>query len=83
MFPTATPALRFNRIEIGTHPQEILENNVDTAHLYPLHGFPDGAVLEGPASDGHIYTISLRLSRTVPRSERSAATPAPSSTVWA
>ncbi|MFE2042363.1 hypothetical protein ACFXAZ_15810 [Streptomyces sp. NPDC059477] len=46
LFSTTTPALRFSRTEIGTHPQEILENNVDTTHLYPLHAFPDSAVLD-------------------------------------
>lgn len=83
LFPTATPALRLSRTEVGTHPQEILENNVDTTHLYPLHGFRECAVLEGPASDG-----TRSPSRSAPRglspcSERSGATPQSPSTVWA
>jgi phenylpropionate dioxygenase-like ring-hydroxylating dioxygenase large terminal subunit len=46
---------------LRTHPQDIFENVVDTAHLAPLHGVESAAIAAGPSEDGHRLHVVLDL----------------------
>lgn len=45
---------------LRTHPQEVFENTVDTAHLRPVHGAEGTRLLREPAQDGPRLQVSLR-----------------------
>ncbi|MEU6709712.1 Rieske 2Fe-2S domain-containing protein [Streptomyces wuyuanensis] len=66
LLPAATPAARFAHTELGTHPQEIMENGVDIGHIRALHGFTDSVMLGDPVPDGHTYSVALRFGRAFP-----------------
>jgi phenylpropionate dioxygenase-like ring-hydroxylating dioxygenase large terminal subunit len=46
---------------LRTHPQEVFENIVDSAHLAPLHGCQAGSIERDPVEDGHSFNIVLKL----------------------
>jgi phenylpropionate dioxygenase-like ring-hydroxylating dioxygenase large terminal subunit len=46
---------------LRTHPQEVSENIVDSAHLAPLHGCERALVLRDAAEDGPSFNLALNL----------------------
>jgi phenylpropionate dioxygenase-like ring-hydroxylating dioxygenase large terminal subunit len=46
---------------VRTHPQEVNENVVDSAHLTPLHGIDKASVLRDAVDDGPMFNIALQL----------------------
>lgn len=45
--------------DLRTHPQEVCENTVDTAHISPVHDGRGAHVIGEPARDGHKLTVDL------------------------
>jgi len=46
---------------LRTHPQEVMENTIDQAHLVPIHGVDRATIVRGPDADGHVMNIALNL----------------------
>ena len=46
---------------LRTHPQEIMENTIDQAHLPPIHGVERASFISGPTEDGHRLNVVLNL----------------------
>jgi phenylpropionate dioxygenase-like ring-hydroxylating dioxygenase large terminal subunit len=46
---------------LRTHPQEVMENTVDQAHLVPIHGVDRATIVRQPSCDGHVMNVALNL----------------------
>ncbi len=46
---------------LRTHPQDVMENTVDVAHLVPLHGVERASLMADPVADGHTFHVDLNL----------------------
>jgi phenylpropionate dioxygenase-like ring-hydroxylating dioxygenase large terminal subunit len=47
--------------KLRTHPQEIMENTVDCAHLVPIHGVDRGSLARQPVDDGPMFNVLVEL----------------------
>ncbi|MER7701551.1 Rieske 2Fe-2S domain-containing protein [Kitasatospora sp. NPDC097605] len=54
----------YQTFDLFTHPQEVVENTVDIRHVNAMHGYRDATLIEGPTSDGHLFSFTARLLRT-------------------
>jgi phenylpropionate dioxygenase-like ring-hydroxylating dioxygenase large terminal subunit len=48
------------------HPQEIVENTVDTGHIPPLHGYAQARVVQPFSAHGPLFTIAVLVERALP-----------------
>lgn len=48
------------------HPQEVVENTVDTGHIGPLHGYRHARVRQPFRADGPLFTIGVSVERPLP-----------------
>lgn len=58
--------MKFARIQVGTHPQEISENGVDLRHQQALHAFAEAECLGEPVLDRHRYSYTMHLTQATP-----------------
>jgi nitrite reductase/ring-hydroxylating ferredoxin subunit len=46
---------------VRTHPQEVMENTIDRAHLVPIHGVERAGFVREPEADGARFRVVLNL----------------------
>ncbi len=46
---------------VRSHPQEILENTVDSAHLIPVHAVNSATICRAPVEEGPMFNVALNL----------------------
>jgi len=47
--------------KVKTHPQEVMENTVDCAHLIPIHHVDKADIIKGPVEDGPMMNVVINL----------------------
>ncbi len=58
--------MRHRLLRCHTHPQEVYENSIDTAHFPVIHGYSDISVLEPMQLMAHEMKVSYQIARRVP-----------------
>jgi phenylpropionate dioxygenase-like ring-hydroxylating dioxygenase large terminal subunit len=48
------------------HPQEIVENTIDTGHIAPLHGYRQARAVQPFSARGPLFTIAVLVERALP-----------------
>ncbi|MCY1014424.1 Rieske 2Fe-2S domain-containing protein [Pyxidicoccus sp. MSG2] len=58
-------AMRVERVDVRTHPQEVTENSIDLTHFSELHGYEAVRVVDPPSLDGPCLRAAFASSRSV------------------